>query len=98
MKKRLFVVDYRKDGEYRHHAIELGQLEDVTDSEIVEVCHKYVGSDTTLDSVIEVFADMDAAELNFISETPLCALFPMRPLYVNMDEVKKTRGMMGLTV
>ena len=86
MKKRLFMVDYRENGESKHHAIEIGYIGDATDMDMVTACHEYVGRNTVLDSVIEVFADMTAEELNEISQSPACISLPKKPLYINIAE------------
>lgn len=96
--KRKFVVDYRENGVYKHQLLNVDHTGNMTDKEIVRMCHMAVGSYTVLDGVIEVFTSMSAEELEQISSFEECERLNMRPLYMNMDEVKKMRAMMGLTV
>ena len=95
--KRKLVVDYRDNGVYKHHILEVEQIGNMTDKEVVDMCHVFVGQHTILDAVIEIFTNKSADELERITNSELEKM-KMRPLYMNMDEVKKMRAMMGVTV
>lgn len=94
MKKRLFMVDYREDGIYKHQCIEVMQEQETTDAEIVQACHIAIGLSCTLDGVIEVLADMTAKELNEIALSPVSIMIPRRVLYINMEEVERVNAAM----
>ena len=96
--KRKFVVDYRENGVYKHQILNVDHTGSMTDKEIVRMCHMVVGPYTVIDGVIEVFTSMSTEELEHIASFAECEKLNMRPLYMNMDEVKKMRTMMGLTV
>mgnify|MGYP001636250795 CR=1 FL=1 len=98
MKRKLVVVDYRDNGVYKHHILEVEQIGNMTDKEVVDMCHIFVGQHTILDAVIEIFTSKSADELERITSNSELEKLNMRPLYMNMDEVKKMRAMMGLTV
>ena len=94
MKRRLFMVDYRKNGVDMHKAIEMGCTRDVTVLEIIEVCQEYIGKRTILDSIVEIYADMTANELNNISMSPLFELLPKRLLFINTEALKRFKEKM----
>lgn len=96
--KRKFAVDYRENGVYKHQLLNVDCTGNMTDKEIVRMCHMVVGPYTVLDGVIEVFTSMSVEELEQITSFEECEKLNMRPLFMNMDEVKKMRAMMGLTV
>lgn len=87
--KRLFVVDYKENGESKHQCIETEQYGDMTDNEVIAACHAYVGIETELDSVIEVLSYMTAEDLEKIALLPAVLFLPRRPLYVNIEEVQR---------
>ena len=87
--KRLFIVDYRENGVSKHQCIELDGNGIVTDAAIVTACHAYVGMNNDLDGVSEVFADMNADELEEIAQTPKILFLPNRHLFVNAEEVNR---------
>lgn len=87
--KRLFIVDYKEKGVCKHQCIAAVQIAQMSDEDIVKFCHFHVGAENELDSVIEVFENMTAAELNEISQTPLVFALRCRPIYVNADELKR---------
>lgn len=87
--KRLFIVDYRENGVSKHQCFETSIVGAATDAAIVTACHVHVGMHNDLDSVIEVFADMSAKELEEIAQTPKILFLPNRHLFVNVEEVKR---------
>lgn len=87
--RRLFVVDYRENGVSKHQCFEMSVEGPVTDAAIVTACHAYVGMNNDLDSVSEVFTDMNAKELEKIVLTPELLFLPRRHLYVNAEEMKR---------
>lgn len=89
MKKRLFMVDYRKNGISMHECLEITQIGNTEDADMVRSCHVAVGLDVKLDSVIEVYADMTAEELDRIALSPESLTLPRRVLYVDVEEAKR---------
>ena len=89
MKKRLFMVDYRKNGISMHECLEITQIGNTEDADMVRSCHVAVGLDVKLDSVIEVYADMTAEELDRIALSPESLTLPRRVLYVDVEEANR---------
>ena len=87
--KRLFVVDYRKNGDEKHQCIEVNAEGPMTDAALITLCHVHIGLDNALDGVIEVLADMSVNELEEIVLKPEALFLPVRSLFINAEEAKR---------
>lgn len=87
--RRLFMVDFREKGVSKHQCLEVACNGSMTDQDLIVACHLYVGIDNELDSVVEVFADMTAQELNEISLKPESLFLPRKLLFANFEEIER---------
>lgn len=94
----IYLVDYEKDGIDRHYIYDMLKTGGVTDNDIVNLLHFYVGKDSRLDSVIEFSTNMPIDEFRKIYNTAEVHKIPYRVLYFNMETAKNIRKDKGLHV
>ena len=85
----IYLVDYAKDGIDRHYIYDMLKTGGVTDNDIVNLLHFYVGKDSRLDSVIEFSTNIPIDEFRKIYNTAEVHKIPYRVLYFNMETAKQ---------
>ncbi len=93
MKRKLYLVDYEENGQDKHKAIELTGIGCLTDSEIVQFIHFYIGKSSRLSSVVEFETDLLLHEFDRECDMPSVMNIPHRVLYVDMEEMNEIRRM-----
>ena len=92
--KKLFMIDYRERGISKHDCIEIGVVGNYKEEYLIAACQSIIGVESELDSIVEVFSDMSAKELNEISMSPEVLALPHKIVYVNVDELKRCSGIL----
>lgn len=91
MKRKLYLVDYEENGQDKYKPMELTGVGCLTDSEIVQLIHFYIGRNNRLSSVAEFETDLSLHELDRACELPSVINIPHRVLYVDMEEMNEIR-------
>lgn len=91
MKRKLYLVDYEENGRDKNRTIELMGTDCLTDSEVVQMLHFYVGKKNRLSSVAEFITDLSLSDFYRICDMPEILTIPHRALYVDMEEMKRVR-------
>lgn len=91
MKRKLYLVDYEEDGQDKYRPLELTGTGCLTDSEIVQLLHFYIGKGNRLSSVAEFETDMPLHEFAVACSLPVVLTIPHRMLYADMEELEEVR-------
>lgn len=91
MKRKLYLVDYEENGQDKHKPIELRETGCLTDNEVVQLIHFYIGKNNRLSSVAEFETDLSLQEFDNICSLPVVLTIPNRMLYADMKELEEVR-------
>lgn len=93
--RKLYVVDYKENGQDKHQVIEGECVGCLTDKEVVQMLHFYIGKCNRLTMVAEFTTDLSLDQFNQVCDMPIIFMIPHRVLYVDMEEAAEVKELMN---
>ena len=96
MSGKLYLVDYKEDGWDKHRAIEGTSTGCLSDREIIQMIHFYIGKRNRISLVVEFSTDLSLYQFDHVCDTPEIFTIPHRILYADTEELARNREVVGV--